>query len=98
MNIEEYNGTFNFEPGEEILLIYSAPWCSKCEILKRVVGQMDYAGPTRVMSIDVDKYDEVCREKNILSLPQISMVRESGETFLSAGKVLNERQIREYLK
>lgn len=98
MKTIEFTNDFNIKPEEKAVLVYSAPWCNKCEMLHKIIEAIDYKGDTKVVFIDVDKFSDLPSVKNILSLPQVSVLRENGETFVSAGRILNQKEILDILK
>ncbi len=59
---------------KRILLDFYASWCGPCKMLTEVLEEMEPQLKIDVLKIDVDKFPEVARKYNVLSIPTLYLL------------------------
>ncbi|MEI6809905.1 MAG: thioredoxin domain-containing protein, partial [bacterium] len=77
-NIVEITNAEQFDKaiaGGVVLVDFNADWCGPCRALKPIVGSLadKFAGKVAVLSVNVDKQQELARKYGISSIPDVRL-------------------------
>jgi thioredoxin 1 len=62
----------------KVLVDFNATWCGPCRMLKPILEEYSQDATVKILSVDVDKNEELARKYNILSIPCL-IVFENGQ-------------------
>ena len=62
----------------KVLVDFNATWCGPCRMLKPILEEYSQDATVKILSVDVDKNEELARQYNILSIPCL-IVFENGK-------------------
>ena len=73
----------NFEG--KVLVDFNADWCGPCQMLKPVLQQLAEEGKTKIVSVNVDREEDLAREFGVLSIPCLVIFENGKEVKRSVG-------------
>ena len=79
------------------VLKFSAPWCSPCSVLKRVIDGIDNL-PVEVKEIDIDTQLELATDYHIRNVPTCVLLSDTGEEIARISGVMNKEQFLEFIR
>ena len=59
------------------LMIFTAPWCSHCKVLKRTMAGMDFAAAypeLETVEVNVDERGDLAEDYGIMSIPTLLLI------------------------
>ena len=79
--IEEVNET-NFKEvliGKRVLVDFNATWCGPCRMLKPILEELNEENKIKIISVDVDKCENLASEYGISSIPCLIIFNDLSE-------------------
>lgn len=81
---------------EKVLVDFNATWCGPCRMLKPILDDYSEKTDIPILSVDVDKFEEIAAKYNIYSIPCLILFNHGEEAKRNVG-FINETELREFL-
>ena len=82
----EKNFKKEIESGK-VLVDFNATWCGPCRMLKPMLDEFAESSKVKVLSVDVDKSENLAREFGIMSIPCLILFENGTEINRSIGLI-----------
>lgn len=82
---------------KKILVDFYANWCGPCRMLAEVFEEIQDELDIDILKIDVDKFPELAREYEVLSIPTICLFNNQQVTKRSVG-YLTKQELLDFIK
>jgi len=76
------------QPSEEFVLIdFYAAWCEPCKWVEPILDNVikNYSGKIKLQKIDIDERPEAAKEKHVLSVPTLVLLKNGTEVWRMRG-------------
>ena len=87
---------FNEELTGKILVDFNATWCGPCRMLKPILEEVSEEISTKILSVDVDKNENLAREYHISSIPCLILFNNGKEEKRSIG-LISKNELKEFI-
>jgi len=83
-----------------VLVEFGAEWCGPCKTLSPILNQLavELNGKVKVVSIDVDKSQQLARDHNIRSVPTMMIIIDGSKTNDRMIGAMNKTAIKQILE
>lgn len=70
-----------------VLIDFYADWCGPCKMLSPIIADIknELKDSIRVIKIDVDKNQELCKKLNVMSMPTLMIFQNGVEKWSTVG-------------
>lgn len=79
------------------LIKFSAPWCSPCKTLDKVLDEVIVESDIQIVKVDVDNSPELASQYNVMSIPKMVFIR-NGEIINESVGVKQKQEILDFFK
>ncbi len=77
-----------------VCALFTADWCPDCQVLKPVMPELEkeFSGDYQFLSVDRDRFLDLCQELNVFGIPSFIIYQEGKETgrFVSTARKTRE--------
>lgn len=81
---------------KKILVDFYANWCGPCKMLAEVLEEVEGKINIDILKVDVDKFPEIARQYNVLSIPTLYLL-ENSEVLKSQIGYLNPNELLDFI-
>lgn len=91
------NENFNELINEKAVVDFYATWCGPCKMLGPVFEEVSKESSIKFVKVDIDKYEELCRQYKVMSVPTLILFENGQEVRRNIGFISKEKLI-EFIK
>ena len=90
--LELNNEDFNEEIKDKLVLVdFYATWCGPCRMMHPIIEEVAKEENIKVITVDVDKHDELARNYGIMSIPTIILFQNGNLVEKNIGFIPKEQ-------
>lgn len=82
--------------GEKVLVDFNATWCGPCRMLAPILDEFSKESNVKIVSVDVDKNENLAMEYRISSIPCLILFNNSKEEKRNIG-LIDKDELKEFV-